>query len=126
MKLAIPVLQDNGRLSQISEHFGRAPFFAIVTANSAGQWNVQIERNPAAADHMPGQVPQYIISKGVDILITRGIGGRAIQHFENSGIKVIRGAEGTLEEIVNQYLAGKLTDKDYQVSEKHHHDHGHH
>lgn len=123
MRIAIPVLQNNGRLSQISEHFGHAPFFAFVDVDKEGNWSAQIERNPAAVDHMPGQIPQYLISNNVDVLLVRGIGERALKHFEAAGVKVIRGASGLLQEIISDFLAGKLKDQNYHVKDKFHKNH---
>jgi len=59
--------------------------------------------------------------KGAELVIVRGIGKRAFSIFETLGIKVIRGASGTVEEVVNRYLAGQLRDLDYEVREKFHH-----
>jgi predicted Fe-Mo cluster-binding NifX family protein len=36
-------------------------------------------------------------------------------------IKVIRGAQGKIEDIVRDYISGKLVDSEYTVKEKYHH-----
>lgn len=61
--------------------------------------------------------------KGAELVIVRGIGRRAIAAFEAMGVKVIRGASGTVKEVVNQYLSGQLKDSDYEVHDHHHHEH---
>lgn len=125
MKLAIPVLDNNGKESRISEHFGHAPFFAFVEING-NDYNIEIENNPMAESHQPGQIPNYVHEKNVNVMVVRGIGARAIQFFEQLGIQVYRGAAGTIEEIVKEYIKGNIEDKDYEVADKHHHhDHGH-
>jgi len=123
MKLAIPVLDNNGKYSRISEHFGHAPFFAFVEVNG-NDYDVSVEANPMAESHGPGQIPNYVNEKNVDVMVVRGIGGRAIQFFEQLGIEVYRGAAGSVSEIVEEYIKGNIEDKDYEVKDKHHH-HGH-
>ncbi|MGM0642040.1 MAG: NifB/NifX family molybdenum-iron cluster-binding protein [Thermotogota bacterium] len=123
MKLAIPVLDNNGKDSKISEHFGHAPFFAFVDVKG-NDYDVSVEENPMAESHGPGQIPNYVHEKNVDVMVVRGIGGRAIQFFQQLGIEVYRGAAGSVSEIAEEYIKGNIEDKDYEVADKHHH-HGH-
>ena len=118
-KIAIPVLQDNGENSPISEHFGHAPFFAFILLKDDNSYDLEIINNPME-DHGPGDIPNYLHSKNVDILVARGIGGRAIEFFQKLGIQVFRGAEGTIKEIMEQILEQKLIDREYEVKEKFH------
>ncbi len=120
MKIAIPVLEDKGKESPISEHFGHAPYFAFITTESAGKYELDIVTNPLV-NHQPGEVPGYLASNSVNMLIARGIGGRAIQFFEQMNIRVIRGASGTIEEIMAALFNNVLQDRDYEVKDKHHH-----
>jgi len=119
MIIAIPVLSDNGVNSLISEHFGHAPYFAFVLIENSQIKSIEIEENPHQ-EHGPGVIPNYVKSHGADLIIVRGIGQRAVAFFEELGIKVIRGAEGSVESIVNQYLAGELKDSNYTVTRKFH------
>lgn len=123
MKIAIPVLNDNGGNSRISEHFGHAPYFAFVDVNEH-EYEITVEKNPLEDNHNPGEIPNYVHEKNVNVMVVRGIGGRAIQFFQQLGIEVYRGAAGTVSEIVEEYIKGNIEDKDYEVSEKHH-NHGH-
>lgn len=118
MKIAIPVLENNGEQSNISEHFGHAPFFAFVELGENKEYSVQIEVNPLSS-HGPGDIPRYVSEKGAKILIARGIGGRAIDFFNQFGIEVIRGASGNIEQIMQSLLQNQLKDFNYQVKDKH-------
>ncbi|NUU96590.1 dinitrogenase iron-molybdenum cofactor biosynthesis protein [Marinitoga sp. 1135] len=118
MKIAIPVLEDNGKSSPISEHFGHAPYFAFITLND-NSYEVEVIKNPLE-EHGPGDIPNYLNDKGVNMLVVRGIGGRAIAFFEQFGIQVIRGADGTVEEIIEALKEHKLIDREYEVKEKFH------
>ncbi|MDI3472970.1 MAG: hypothetical protein PWQ20_1440 [Thermotogaceae bacterium] len=120
MKIAIPVLENEGKDSIISEHFGHAPYFAFVDVENNDIKSIEIERNPYE-EHGPGVIPQYVKSKGAEVIIVRGIGRRAIEFFNELKIKVIRGAQGKIEDIVRDYISGKLVDSEYTVKEKYHH-----
>ena len=119
MKIAIPVLQNQGEDSPISEHFGHAPFFAFVEKQDKGDYAITIIPNPLE-DHGPGDIPNYLAQQNVTMLIARGIGGRAISFFNQLGIQVIRGASGTVREILTQLETNQLQDQDYEVKEKFH------
>lgn len=120
MKIAIPVLENEGKDSIISEHFGHAPYFAFIEIENNEIKSIEIEANPYE-EHGPGVIPKYVKSKGAEIIIVRGIGGRALGFFNELGIKVIRGAQGSIENIIKDYISGKLVDSEYTVKEKYHH-----
>ncbi|AKI97727.1 NifB/NifX family molybdenum-iron cluster-binding protein [Kosmotoga pacifica] len=119
MKLAIPVMSNNGFDAEVSEHFGHAPYFAFVELEGDTVLGVEIERNPFES-HGPGQIPGYIHQKGANILIARGIGARAIDFFHNFGIEVITGAFGTVKDLVEAYVSGSLMSSHYEPKEKFH------
>jgi predicted Fe-Mo cluster-binding NifX family protein len=53
-------------------------------------------------------------------MVVRGMGGRAINAFDSLGIQVIRGADGTLKEIIEKIMMNMLEDQNYQVKQKYH------
>ncbi|MFO8062811.1 MAG: NifB/NifX family molybdenum-iron cluster-binding protein [bacterium] len=120
MKISIPVAQNQGHESTISEHFGRTPYFAFIEIDDNGKHFIEVEENPLDS-HKPGDMPTYLSQKNVDKLIVRGVGARAIAYFQQMGIEVIRGADGTVEEIIDAYKNKKLSSKEYTPSDKNHH-----
>jgi predicted Fe-Mo cluster-binding NifX family protein len=114
MKIAIPVLENKGADSPISEHFGHAPYFAFIENDE-----ISVIVNPLS-DHGPGDIPQYMAQQKVDLLVARGIGGRAVDFFNRLGISVIRGASGTVKEILTAIKNQQLSDSQYEVKEKFH------
>lgn len=119
MKIAIPVLENSGENSPISEHFGHAPYFAFIENKEDGSYETNIIPNPME-DHAPGEIPNYLAGENVHLLIARGIGGRAISFFNQLGIQVIRGAGGTVGQILQQLDKKQLQDMEYEVKEKFH------
>ncbi len=116
MKIAIPVLEKNGLNSKISEHFGHSPYFALLEVDDEIR-SIDIVENPYE-EHGPGVMPNFLKSLGVDVVIVRGMGKRAVDFFEQLGIEVIRGASGSVESIVKEYISGSLKDMEYHVDEK--------
>ncbi len=103
MKIAIPT--NNGRLSA---HFGHCEKFAIVETDSASKKITGIEYFAPPA-HEPGVLPSWLSESGVEIIIAGGMGNRAQQLFDQYKIGVqVGAADATPEEIVTDYLAGKL------------------
>ncbi len=116
--MAVPVLEDKGLESPVAEHFGHAPFFAVAELSEGRIEKLEILENPYAAEHGPGQVPRWLAEMGVEVLVVRGIGWRAMQFFEGYGIRVYRGATGTLGQVLEALAGGRLVDREYQPQEK--------
>lgn len=117
-KIAIPVWDNKGLEDQVFEHFGHAPAFAIVTLEDGEISNVETLENTYSEAHQPGQVPRLLASKGVDIIICMGMGPRAREIFESMGIRVVAGAQGTVERVVRDYIEGRLVSRHYEPREK--------
>jgi predicted Fe-Mo cluster-binding NifX family protein len=59
---------------------------------------------------------------GVKVIISGGMGGGAIEIFNEKGIEVITGASGAAETAVNNYLQGNLKSTGSVCHEHQHHD----
>jgi len=106
MRIAIPC--ENASLdANVSMHFGRAPFFAIIDVRDGEVVNVEFVRNPFE-EHMPGQIPRFLHSLGVNVIIAYGMGVKARMFFESFGIDVVTGAYGRVRDVVRGYLTGTL------------------
>jgi predicted Fe-Mo cluster-binding NifX family protein len=64
--------------------------------------------NPHYGQHAPGVVPAFIHSQGVDVMLTGGMGGRAIAFFGQLGVEAVTGASGTVGHALELYLGGQL------------------
>jgi predicted Fe-Mo cluster-binding NifX family protein len=108
MKIAVSVETNNELESVVAHHFGRCPFFAFVDVEGKEFKAVQVIDNPFYHGHQPGQVPRFIHEQKADVMLSGGMGGRAIQFFEQFGIKAATGATGTVRSAVERYLGGEL------------------
>ena len=103
---------QGGLSDHVSPHFGRAPVFTIVDTETN-----TVEVLPNTSEHMGGSglPPAHMAAAGVQVMLCSGIGPRAIQMFEQYGIRVYVGASGTVRDAVQAWRKGLLreaTDKD--------------
>lgn len=103
MKIAIPVAGES-----VSAHFGHCEKFALVEVDPAAKTVKEtLWLTPPA--HEPGVLPQWLHEQGANVIIAGGMGGRAQMLFVQNNIEVIVGVvEGTVSEVVEQYLQGTL------------------
>jgi predicted Fe-Mo cluster-binding NifX family protein len=122
MKVAVPVTSNN----QIEDHFGHCEFYNIYTITEHNNiLNVQTLESEQGCG-CKSNIASVLKDAGVSVMLAGGIGGGAINVLNNAGIEVVRGCNGTPEEVVKQFLAGLITDSGLscQKHEKHH-DHNH-
>jgi predicted Fe-Mo cluster-binding NifX family protein len=108
MRIAISADNRNGLDSVVSPHFGRCPHYVLVDVDGREVKAVNAVDNPHYGQHAPGVVPGFIHSQGVDVMLTGGMGGRAIAFFEQLGIEAVTGASGTVRHALELYLGGQL------------------
>jgi predicted Fe-Mo cluster-binding NifX family protein len=125
MLIAVSAETNQGLQSQVAHHFGRCPFFALVDVEGKEIQSVKIIDNPYYAAHQPGQVPGFINQQNADVMLSGGMGGRAIQFFTQFGIEAATGAAGTVEEAVVSFLDGNIKGAS-SCAESEAHGHGHH
>jgi len=109
MRIANSTEDNKGLESNVSQHFGRCPYFVIVDFKGEVVEEIKVVDNPYFSGHGPGQVPEYIASLGANVMISGGMGRRANVFFDNYGIKTATGASGTVQEALTSFQDGKLS-----------------
>ncbi|WP_251859798.1 NifB/NifX family molybdenum-iron cluster-binding protein [Clostridium sp. Marseille-Q2269] len=117
MKIAMPKNEEI-----INQHFGKSKMFAIATVEDNKVVNIK-EISTESLQHNHGGLSSLLVNEKVELVITGGIGQGAYDALLKGGLKVIRGAKGTIEEVLDQYLKGQLEDK--KVMCNHHGEHNH-
>jgi predicted Fe-Mo cluster-binding NifX family protein len=110
MRIAVSAENNNGLDSTVAHHFGRCPYFILVDVENGEVKTFQAVTNPFVHGHQPGQVPAFIQQQKADVMLSGGMGGRAIQFFEAAGIKAATGANGTVQQALERYFGGTLAD----------------
>jgi predicted Fe-Mo cluster-binding NifX family protein len=109
MRIAISADDNKGLESIVSPHFGRCPHYILVDLDGHEVQGVGTVDNPYFGQHAPGQVPGLIHSQGVNVMLTGGMGQRAIGFFRQFGIEPVTGASGTVRQALQRYLGGALS-----------------
>lgn len=87
MKICIPTLDERGMESELSGHFGSAPFFTVVDSESG---NVEVRQNDNTHHGHGGCQPmRQFGSQSVDAVVCQGMGRKAIASLTESGVRVL-------------------------------------
>lgn len=113
MKIAVASEKD-----MVTGHFGHCENFTIFETENNEITKAERIPNPG---HKPGFLPNFLNDLGVKVIISGGMGGGAIDIFNEKDIEVIVGAEGKSETAVLAYLKGELKSTGSVC-----HDHAHH
>ena len=108
-RIALACEDNQGLRGQISQHFGRCPYYLIVDVEGDEIVKTDNVANPFYQNHIPGKVPQFINEQGVNVMIAGGMGPRAIDMFTGLGIEVVTGAIGVAGNVLQAYLGGQIS-----------------
>lgn len=108
MRIAVSADDPRGLESVVSPHFGRCPYYVLVDVEGREVTATLVVANPFYGQHQPGQVPGFIRDHGANVMLTGGMGGRAVAFFEQYGIEPVTGATGSVRYALEQYLGGAL------------------
>ena len=99
MRIAIPLA--DGKLAM---HFGHCEQFALVDTDTETKAILKKEE-VVPPPHQPGLLPPWLAERGAEVIIAGGMGQRAVQLFDQAGIKVVVGAPAeSPESLVTAYL----------------------
>ena len=103
MKIAIPLIANN-----VSQHFGHSENFLIADVDKEAK-KVISKKMVVPPPHEPGVLPKWLKELGVNCLITCGIGQRAVELLNKSGVNVIAGIEPQdADTAINKFLNDTL------------------
>jgi len=108
VRIAVSADNKDGLDSVVSPHFGRCPHFIVVDVDGREVTRVAEVDNPCYGSHRPGEVPQFIHQQAAEVMLTGGMGYRAMQFFAQYGIEPVTGAAGTVRLALERYLGGEL------------------
>ncbi len=110
--ICIPVVRVNKDKFIVSEHFGRAPFVAIITVDKDNRTFriLSIEENPFATKpkHSGVKLSRIVGEKGVDAVIVKNIGEAAYLSLKAYMINIFRTDKSNLDDVINDFLSGNV------------------
>ncbi len=103
----------------VTEHFGHCPHFMLFDVENDSIVKTESVANPG---HRPGFLPNFLADRGVNVIISGGMGGGAIDIFNQRNVEVVVGASGDAQTAVQGYLSGSLVSTGSVCHEHQHHD----
>ena len=91
--------------TMVAGHFGHCENFNIYDIENN---KIIAENSIPNPGHKPGFLPNYLNDIGVNVIISGGMGGGAIEIFDQKGIEVVTGASGMAKTAVEKFLTGTL------------------
>ena len=126
-RIVVPVVSDSGLDSQIAEHFGRAPCFAVVDLDEKGAVS-NVKTVPNAGEHCGGQGQAHdnILELKPNAIVVYGMGPKGLTTFQNAGVAVLtpraRALDGnTVREVIAAHNEDRLQELTEGCHEAHHH-----
>ncbi len=109
MRYLIPLENDLGSHSRISSHFGRSPYYAVVFHDpSSGKIRAEIKSASGEARGGACSAGDMVRKFGVDAVIVKGIGVRAIRVLQELGVKIYKTGSETLDQVMREIEGGDL------------------
>ena len=109
VRIVVPVMEESGINAQLSGHFGRAPYFAVFELDEKGQ--VSNHRTIAnTSEHFggKGRPPDRILQLKPNVLITYGMGPRALVIFQSARVAVLRANADTVRDVIAAFNKDEL------------------
>ena len=100
MKIAVAAMG-----TAVAGHFGHCENFIFFDTQDGKILAEQSVPNPG---HRPGFLPNFLADHGAQVVIAGGMGGGAVDIFNERGVQVIVGAQGDARAAVQTFLAGEL------------------
>lgn len=102
----------------VTQHFGHCTNFNIFDIKDQQIIKQMSVPNPG---HKKGFLPAFLDDKGVNVIISGGMGSGAVTIFKERNIEVITGAVGDAKTAVMSYLEGSLKSTGRVCDEHQHH-----
>lgn len=101
MKLAIATEEN-----KVSRHFGKCKVFTVYEIIEGQVKNRQLLDT---GEHLQGELPSFLKSQGIDVIIAGSIGSGAQEKLNDLKLLFYTEIEGDTEEVVTDYIKGKFT-----------------
>ena len=89
----------------VAQHFGHCENFIFFDVSNGEIKSEESVMNPG---HKPGFLPNFLADRGAKVIIAGGMGGGAVDIFNERDVEVVVGAHGDARTNVMAYLNGQL------------------
>jgi predicted Fe-Mo cluster-binding NifX family protein len=105
-KIVIPV--SDVKAERLSDHFGRAPYFGWYVVEEGEIADKGVAPNNSEHFGGTGQPPERIAALGAEVVISVGMGMRAIQMFQEKKIAVLEAISPSPIQNIFAFTKGEL------------------
>ena len=121
-KVVIPVSDKNGLNSKLADHFGRAPFYAVLALDENKKIeSVETVENNGEHCGGHGHMHENILDLQPSVVIAYGMGPRGLNGFQEAGIAVLRANADTVKDVMDSYQNDKLQELTEGCRQSRHH-----
>jgi predicted Fe-Mo cluster-binding NifX family protein len=121
MTTRIVIPTDDMEGVEVADHFGRAPFFAVIDLDDNGT-TIDMKVHPNRGEHSGGRGHAHnnIQKYQPRAVIVQGMGPRGIMSFQAQNIAVLRANSRSVQEIIQAYKRNALEELTEGCSDAHH------
>jgi predicted Fe-Mo cluster-binding NifX family protein len=121
-RVIVPAEDPKGLSARLAEHFGRAPYYAVVELDENGEVaNVKTVQNVGEHAGGRGYAHDNILELKPNAIIVYGMGPRGLITFQSAEVAVLKANAHTVGEVVDAYKQDKLQELTEGCEHAHHH-----
>lgn len=106
MKICIPTETDMSFEATVYGHFGSAPYFTIYDTDKD---DCEIVENLNQHNSHGTCHPLTVLDgKGIDVVVCKGMGKRAIQKLNDAGIRAYKASDANVRQVIEKYRINEL------------------
>ena len=123
-RIVVPVENECGLDARLAEHFGRAPYFAVVDIAENGKvLGVETEANRGEHAGGVGHPHDNLLALKPNVIVAYGMGPGGLNTFQSAGIAVLEANANTVRDVIKSFKEGKLAKLANGCEHAHHHAH---
>ena len=118
-RVVIPSNDSEGQ--SLSDHFGRAPFFAVIDTDESGSISEKTT-HPNIGEHHGGRGHAHanVLKYQPDVIIAHGMGPRGIMNFQSLNVAVMKANSNVVDEVDKAYYQKGLEELTEGCQHAHH------
>lgn len=118
-RILIPTQNLEG--TEVADHFGRAPYFAVIDLDDNGA-TIEMKVHPNTGEHSGGRGHAHsnVQKYQPKAVIVQGMGPRGITSFQSQNIAVLRATSRSIPDIVQAYYRNELEELTEGCADAHH------
>jgi len=120
-RIVIPVEDKTGMNAPLAQHFGHAPYYAVIELDEKNNvTKIITEDNKGEHVGGTGHPHEHLMVLKPDIFVVAGMGAGCMMNLVSNGVMVLKAAGTNVKEILDFYKEGKLGPPEGGCPHSHH------